>query len=100
MSSLNFLPLEVNFKPSEKHWIASCPCLGVVTQGENYEAAQKNLEEAIILFIESCLKRGTLKQVLAESGYQKVEIERFVSKACDYFIPAESPSAISPQCHA
>lgn len=100
MSSFNFLPLEVNFKPSGKYWIASCPSLGVITQGENYEAAQKNIEEALLLFVESCLRRGTLEQVLAESGYQKVEIEHFVSKANKYLLPPSEQSAELPLCRA
>ena len=99
MSSLNFMPLEVNFKPSGKYWVASCPALGVVTQGETFEKAQKNLEEAIVIFIESCLKRGTLKQVLAESGCKKTEIKGLVKSAIEHFVPAQN--LVNGQlCHA
>ena len=100
MSSLNFLQIEVNFKPSGQYWIASCPALGVVTQGESFEGAQKNLEEALIIFIESCLKRGTLEQVLNESGYKNFEIKKFIERAHDYLLPTHNADEHSSSCHA
>jgi len=64
MKPLNMMPVEVTFKPSGKYWIGSCPSLDISTQGENFERAQENLKEALVLFFESCLNRGTLNEVL------------------------------------
>ena len=80
MESLNMMPVEVVFRPSGKYWIGSCPSLNVSTQGETFERAQENLKEALALFIESCLSRGTLEEVLSRAGYSKVQI-RTVSDA-------------------
>ncbi|MDR2574583.1 MAG: type II toxin-antitoxin system HicB family antitoxin [Desulfovibrio sp.] len=68
----NFMPVAVNFKPAGDFWIASCPSLDIVTQGEDFERAEENLREALRLFFESCLKRGTLEQVLKDAGYSPV----------------------------
>jgi predicted RNase H-like HicB family nuclease len=64
MQPLNFMPVEVRFRPSGKYWIGSCPDLNVITQGETFERTQENLMEALALFVESCLRRGTLEEVL------------------------------------
>jgi len=51
-------------------WIASCDALDVVSQGDNREDAGHMLSEALQLFLESCLERGTLEDVLRESGFE------------------------------
>lgn len=96
MSPINMMPVEVHFKPSGKFWVASCPSLDVITQGETYERAQENLAEALTLFFESCLSRGTLEAVLHNAGYTREQI-RTVRKAAREFIavpPAQSPETI------
>ena len=94
MERINMMPVEVNFKPSGKYWLGSCPSLDIHTQGENFERAQENLKEALALFIESCLSRGTLEEVLRLAGYSPVQI-RTVENAAREFIP----SAFSlPEC--
>ena len=49
-------------------FIASDDFLDVVTQGESEEEALANFREAAALFAESCCRRGTLYDVLNESG--------------------------------
>jgi len=71
--------LPVSCSPGEKHIIASCPCLGVSTQGETEKKALKNLEEALGLFITSCFERGVLDEVLRDSGFEPV-IDKAPSK--------------------
>ena len=61
------LPYEV--KKEGKWFIAACPVLDVYSQGTTDAKAKKNLIEALQLFIESCYERGTLDQVLKESGF-------------------------------
>lgn len=54
-------------------YVASCPFLDVISQGESQEKAKANLKEALFLFLGSCLERGTLHQVLKECGFERVK---------------------------
>ncbi len=55
----------------EGEWIiASCPPLDVHSQGSTEEEALANLSEALRFFIESCVRRGTLDQVLKNAGFE------------------------------
>lgn len=74
MSDVHMMPVEVHFKPSGGHWLGLCPSLGLTTQGETFERAQENLREMLWLFIESCLRRGVLEQVLRQAGFTKTRI--------------------------
>ena len=98
-----FMPVEVHFKPVNdgrwKGWIASCPSLDIVTQGEDFERAQANLQEALALFVESCLKRGTLEQVLKEAGYSPVEMNT-VSQAAKEYLHTQVLSPSERECRA
>jgi predicted RNase H-like HicB family nuclease len=53
--------------------VANCARFGVITQGCTLEEAKQNLEEALILFFETCLEMGTFDDVLKESGFTKME---------------------------
>lgn len=46
-------------------YIARCVELGVVTQGKNLEAAQKNLKEAVELYLEDVPKTKWLRSKTA-----------------------------------
>ena len=83
------MPVEITFKPSGKYWIASCPSLDVSTQGESFERARENLEEALNLFIESCRSRGTLEEVLRDAGYSKEKIRSVADAAESYLAPSD-----------
>ncbi len=50
-------------------YVATCPILDVVSQGETPKEALANLVEAITLFIKTCQDMGTLGQVLADCGF-------------------------------
>ena len=93
---LRMMPVEVTFKPSGKYWIGSCPSLDVSTQGESFEHAQQNLKEALALFVESCLVRGTLEEVLRRAGYTKVQIRSVEEAAQPYLAQLSS----RPECRA
>ncbi|MDL2315716.1 hypothetical protein LJC59_01345 [Desulfovibrio sp. OttesenSCG-928-A18] len=97
MSPLNMMPVEVHFRPSGKYWLASCPSLDIVTQGENFERAHSNLAEALMLFFESCLSRGTLEEVLRQAGYTKAHA-RDVSKAAQQYIASMPDHRKADQC--
>ncbi len=65
--------LPVNITKKEEWVIATCPALDVNTQGRSCAEARKNMEEALSLFLESCLERGVLNEVLRGAGFTKVE---------------------------
>lgn len=56
-------------------FVASCPALDVVSQGDDKEQALANLTEALQLFVETCYEMGTLGDVLREQGLQPGEAE-------------------------
>ena len=70
--------VKVSFElKKEGDWfIASCCPLDVHSQGKTADQAVANLAEAIELFLESCYERGTLEQVLKESGFSPAHGER------------------------
>ena len=90
------MPVEVHFKPSGNYWIAACPSLDIVTQGESFTRANENMAEALLLFFESCLKRGTLETVLVQAGYSKIEVETFTETAKTYL--AQPLQASEEEC--
>ena len=99
METVNMMPLVVKFYPEGKSWVGSCPDLDVRTQGETFERAQENLKEALYLFMESCLRRGTLEQVLKEAGLSKVRIRAVVEEANRSVLPYIAKEQ-NTQCHA
>ncbi len=61
--------LPVIIKKENDYFISCCPILDVLSQGDTEKIAKKNLVEAITLFFISCYERGTLDEVLKESGF-------------------------------
>jgi predicted RNase H-like HicB family nuclease len=53
-----------------QRWIATCPMVGVVTQGKSAADARRCLQQAIELWFESCVERGVLEQALREANFQ------------------------------
>ena len=49
-------------------WFMSNDALDLVAQGESEENALANFREVVTLFVESCYRRGTVYDVLNESG--------------------------------
>ncbi|MDQ1318656.1 MAG: hypothetical protein QG588_2318 [Candidatus Poribacteria bacterium] len=65
-------------------YVSYCPRLDVSSCGDTIEDARKMLREAVRLFLEVAEKKGTLQEILEESGYhlennQKWEPPRLVS---------------------
>jgi predicted RNase H-like HicB family nuclease len=69
--------------------VAWCPALDVYSQGPSHRKAVANLADALRLFLMSCYERGTLDQVLRESGFRpaaptrRTSTKRAVSKGFD-----------------
>jgi predicted RNase H-like HicB family nuclease len=69
------ITLDVNLQAfirgdTPQRWIATCPMVGVVTQGKSADHARRCLEEAVELWFESCVERGVLDQALREANFQ------------------------------
>jgi predicted RNase H-like HicB family nuclease len=54
-------------------FVASCPILDVVTQGQTEQKARDNLIEALTLFLTTCIEMETLGEVLKQSGFKTTE---------------------------
>ena len=54
-----------------KTYVAYAPELDVSSCGQTRQKAERNLMEAVRLFLEEAEKMGTLEQILEESGYVK-----------------------------
>lgn len=89
-------PVLMEVKQEDDHWLARCAALDVMTQGATVEEAVSNLDEALLLFMESCIRRGTLDQVLAESGLAPKEISDITSYAFSSLPHMQKPTS----CHA
>ena len=56
----------VKTKKRERWTVASCIPLDIHSQGKDAKEAIENLKEAVTLFVDSCLERGTLASALRE----------------------------------
>jgi predicted RNase H-like HicB family nuclease len=56
-------------RKEKDYWVSGCPSLDVYSQSESAEGAKEGLQEAVELWVESCLERGTLEQALREVGW-------------------------------
>jgi predicted RNase H-like HicB family nuclease len=65
------LPLVV--KKEEKFFISCCPVLDIWSQGGTLAKAEKNLIEAVRLFLMDCFERGSLDRVLKECGFVPIK---------------------------
>jgi predicted RNase H-like HicB family nuclease len=55
---------------TRRRWIAVCPMINVATQGTSEADAKRCLREAVALWFENCIERGTLQQALRECGFR------------------------------
>ncbi|MFW6053138.1 MAG: type II toxin-antitoxin system HicB family antitoxin [Desulfosalsimonas sp.] len=70
------IKLPVSIKKKDKWFIASCPILDVFSQGKTESKARENLADALHLFLISCYERGTLDEVLKESGFRPAKKQK------------------------
>lgn len=71
---MKMLPVQMEIWPEGDHWLARCAALDVTTQGSTADEAMYNLNDALFLFVESCLRRGVWEQVLQEAGLSPSEL--------------------------
>ena len=67
--------LPVCIEKTEHGYTAYCEALDVYTEAPNKKKAEKNIREALSLFLETCFEMGTLYEVLTSSGFKR-EIKR------------------------
>ena len=63
--------LRVDYMKDGESFVAYVPALDLTTCGDTFEEAQKMADEAIRMFIEECVRMGTLDQVLESMGWKK-----------------------------
>jgi predicted RNase H-like HicB family nuclease len=63
-------------RDTPRRWVATCPMVGVTSQGKTVEDARRCLQEAIELWFESCVERGVLDQALREANFRPTQRER------------------------
>src|SRR4051812_34421332 len=69
------IALDVNLKAfvrrdTARRWVATCPMVGVASQGKSVDDAKRCLQEAVELWFESCVERGVLDQALREANFR------------------------------
>ena len=73
------ISINVRVRAALKHegdwYIAAIHSLDLFSQGRSEQEALKNLTEALSLFMQSCFERGTLNQVLLESGFHPLNAD-------------------------
>lgn len=65
------LPLSI-FKEG-KTFIAYTPALNLSTSGKDFNEVNERFTEALNIFIEESLKKGTLEQTLEDCGWTKIK---------------------------
>ncbi len=106
MRVLFTVKLPVKFIKKRKWYVATCPALDVVTQGETKKKAKENLAEALLLFMETCLENGTLDTVLKQCGFRPAKRKlKKLARPPEYLnipIPLISSTAdhVANTCHA
>lgn len=71
---LNFaVKLPVSIFKEGKYFIAYTPALDLSTSAISYEKVKKRFSEAVNIFFEHIIKKGTLNTVLKDLGWQKVK---------------------------
>jgi len=73
------LKLTIEMWQKGKWFIARCPELDIVSQGESKDEARQNLNEVIAIQFEQMVESGTLEDYLIECGYAR-ENDMFVPK--------------------
>jgi hypothetical protein len=71
-----------------KWWIAQCDLLDIASQGTARHVAERNLRQAILLFLEGCLRSGSADRVLAQSGFTALWLD-----GRHYWVAAEGGQA-------
>ncbi|MBI3319563.1 MAG: type II toxin-antitoxin system HicB family antitoxin [Candidatus Omnitrophica bacterium] len=56
-----------------RQYVALCPELNVSSFGDSIDEARRSLQEAVSLFLEECVRLGSLHHVLEEAGFSQTK---------------------------
>jgi len=67
--------LPVSIFKEGKHFIAYTTALDLSTSGKSFEDVKQRFDEAVTIFFEEIIKKGTLEDILTELGWRKIARE-------------------------
>ncbi len=62
----------VSYFKEDKSFVAYTPALDLSSAGKTLKEAEKNIAEAVSIFMEEILKNGTTDEVLSSLGWKKI----------------------------
>lgn len=62
----------VSYFKEDKSFVAYTPALDLSSAGKTLKEAEKNIAEAVSIFMEEILVRGTVDDVLSSLGWKKI----------------------------
>ncbi|PIR40293.1 MAG: hypothetical protein COV33_00545 [Candidatus Zambryskibacteria bacterium CG10_big_fil_rev_8_21_14_0_10_34_34] len=62
----------VSYFKEDKSFVAYTPALDLSSAGKTLKEAEKNIAEAVSIFMEEILKNGTIDEVLSSLGWKKI----------------------------
>jgi predicted RNase H-like HicB family nuclease len=74
--------IPIFFIKEHDSFIAYSPIIDLSSFGKSMEEAKKNFQEALGIFIEECIKMGTLNDVLESCGWVKVRNNQWEPPLC------------------
>ena len=72
-NQLSQIALPVSILKEGKYFIAYSPVLDLSTSSKTFEEVKKRFDEAVEIFFEELIDKGTLDKVLAELGWEKIK---------------------------
>lgn len=67
--------LSVIFLKEKSAFVAYSPALDLSTTGKTFATAKNRFTEAVNIFFEEIIKKGTIDEVLEDLGWQKIKKE-------------------------
>lgn len=67
--------LPVSILQEGKKYVAYTPALDLSTSGNNYEDVKRRFSEIVDIFFEELVKKGTLEDVLLDSGWTRADAQ-------------------------
>ena len=80
MKQVNFQAvLPVSILREGDRFIAYSPALDISTSGKTHKEVSNRFSELASIFLEEIIKKGTLEEVLRESGWKKIKFQLIFS---------------------
>lgn len=74
VSKFNFhVSLPVSFLKEGSYYIAYTPALDLSTSAKSFTKVRARFAEVVQIFFEELIEKGTLEEILAQQGWQKLE---------------------------